>query len=381
MSTNITDSPESGIVPGRLEFAREPAYFEIPTDPDWQYFSEDPSAAIEYDLQRPLVDGSGNADDPAGDGILRDADNQLPNSHLIVHRRELAGGNDGAGIREYTVVRGAKVESAEADNNPDDEQPIGMSLTYAPRKVRSYLIHQPSAGTTLDISSTSDQDTMDITIESEGASTTDTVTVDGTTTVTSTESFDDIDAALLSAEPEGDITVADGDGTTLLEIKGGESYSDDDQPVDGDRGVPALGAGSHATAIGTTFEHFVGDRLERPAGSTVRQRVSSAGWAVENDMESNPVHDSRLPVYDEGNRTVTIDTDVAGKTTSHQNFVESLTKDQQNLEHELTNSLVSFYNTVPADIDERAVDSESGVSVYSVTFEASGDPAIAVMQP
>jgi hypothetical protein len=88
-----------------------------------------------------------------------------------------------------------------------------------------------------------------------------------------------------------------------------------------------------------------------------------------------------LPVYDEGNRTVAIDTDVAGATTSHDNFVEALTKDQQDLEHELDKTLVTFNNTVPVDIDEREVDAESGVSVYSVTFEASGDPAITVSQP
>lgn len=411
MST--TETPESGVLPGRLEFVREPTYFEIPSDPDWQYYSdvtrsfsagpgpqysrqddigtsdaadhnrgmESPEYEITYDLQRPIVDGSGNPDDPAGDGILRDSQNQLPNTHLIVYRREHSGGNDDSGIREYTVIRGGKIETAEAENNPDDEQPIGMSLTYSARKVRSYLIHQPSASTTVDVKSTADSDTMTLDLEDEGADTSDSITLNGTTTVTSTETFGDIDAALLSEQPEGNITVTDGSGTTLLEIKGGNAYSDDEQTVDGDRGVPTLGTGSRATDIGTSFEHFVGDRLERPSGTGVRQRVSSAGWSVENNMEENPVHDSRLPVHDEGNRTISIETDVAGKTTSHENFVEALTKDQQDLEHELSRTLITFKNTTPADIDNRQVDSEAGVSVYSITFQPSGEPSITVTQP
>jgi hypothetical protein len=411
MST--TQTVESGVLPGRIEFVREPSYFGVPTDPSWKRFSdvarsftagpgpsysaqadigtpdaadhfrglEDPSCEVTYDLQKQLVDGSGNPDDAAADGILRDSENQLQNTHMVVHRREHAGGNDNAGIREYTVMRGGKIESVDAENAPDDEQPIGVTLSYAPRKVRSFLIHQPSSGTTLDVSSTSSNDTMDLTVEDEGAATSETITLSGTTTASGATTFSDIDAAWLSAQPEGDVTVTDGSGTTLMIIKGGTSYSDDGQPVDGDRGVPPLGSGSHASAIGTSFEHFVGDRLERPSGSAVRQRVSTASWSIENDLESNPVHDSRYPVYDEGNRTVSVDTDVAGKTVSHDNFVEALTKDQQNLEHELDSTLVTFKNTVPADIDAREVDAESGVSVYSVTFEASGDPAITLAQP
>lgn len=507
--TTDTDTPESGVLPGRLEVVREPDYFDVPSDPDWQRFSdrfrtfsagpnpgydaqeaattpdpadhfrgpEDPGATVEYDLQQALVtenfedpddttagsttltvessdagdtnidvivsnndgtqtetittdgsdgttqvsgsetfasiglvelgstatgditisDGSGTTfgtvpssetkvydvdpNDPAADGILRDELNQLRNSHLVVYRREHAGGNDSAGIREYTVIRGAKVASAEATNDPTASQPILMSLEYEPRKVRSYLIHQPSASTGLEVSSTDDSDTMDITVEDEGAGTTETVSLNGTTTVPITGPFTDIDAVWLSDNPTGDITVTDGSGTTIVEIQGGLSQSDDGQPVDGDRGIPPLGSGSHASEIGTSYEHFIGDRLERPAGSGIRPRVSSANWTVENDFGDEQTHVSKLPVIDEGNRTVSMGTDVAGPQVSHENFVDALTKSQQTIEHELDSSLVWLNNTVPSDIDERQVNEDEGIVVYSVTWTASGTPAVEVGEP
>lgn len=409
---SATETPESGVLPGRLEFVREPSYFGVPTDPAWQLYSdepinltadpgmaysadhtigspdaadhdretEDPSFEVAYKLQQALVDASDDPLDPAGDGMLRDSNGQLPNSHMAVHRRTYPGGNDGGGLREYTVMRGGKVSGVDADLDPGDN-PIAPTVSYAPRKVRSYLIHQPSSSTTVEVTSTDDADTMDITIEDEGAATTETLTLTGTTSVTGTSSFEDIDAIWLADTPVGDITITDGGGTTLMEIKGGLSYSDDDQPVDGDRGVPILGSGSHASAIGSSFEHFVGDRFERPSGSAVRSRVNSASWSIENDFDQSNTHDSRHPLEDEGVRTAAIEATVSGKTTSHDNFVEHLTKDQQNLEHELSNTLITWNNTAPVDIDAREIDAEAGVSTYSVTFEASGDPAITLTQP
>lgn len=417
---SVTDNPESGGLPSRIEFVREPSEFGVPTDPDWNRASdvyrsfnaspgaslgrqesigtpdavdhhrgtEEPSLDIAYDLQQFFVDTNGDPLDPAGDGIIRGAQNQLPNTHLWVERREQSGGNDGAGVRIYTVARGCKVASVDATLDPSEENPILMELGYQPRKVRSYLIHQPSASTTLDIVSTSSEDTMDITIENEGASTLETITLNGTTTVTTTSSFGDIDAVFLSEEPTGDIKITDGNGTALVEsttndstsgaIAGGLSYSDDGQPVDGDRGVPALGAGSHASAIGTDYEHFVGDRFERPDGSAARARINSASFTVENDIETNSVSTSRLPTVDEGNRTVSVDADIAGPFVSHNSMMESLQKVQQNLVHELGGGTVTFKNAVPADAAERTVENDQAVASLSETLEASGEPAIEV---
>lgn len=417
---SVTDNPESGGLPSRVEFVREPSPFGIPTDPNWnrpsdvvRSFSadggaslgaqnalgtpdavdhnrgtEDPSVDVSYDLQQFFVDSSGDPVDPAGDGMIRDSENQLPNTHLWVERREQAGGHDDAGVRIYTVARGCKVETVDGTLDPSAENPILMELSLMPRKVRSYLIHQPSSSTTLDIVSTSSNDTMDAVIESEGASKTETVTLSGTSTVTSGKSFDDIDVFWLKSEPEGDITVTDGSGTVLVEsasadssngvLAGGESYSDDGTAVDGDRGIPPLGGGSHASAIGTNYEHFVGDRFERPSGENVRARINSASFSVENDLESSTVQQSRAPVIDEGNRTISVDADIAGPYVSHNSMMEALQKTQADLEHELDGGTVTFKNTVPADSAERTVENDQAVASLSETLEASGDPAISL---
>jgi len=410
MSTTASDVPESGQLPGRLEYVPEPSRGKVPTDPDWQYASdvmrsfeaeagaslgrqdglgtadavdhnramEEPSCSLGYDLQRFPVDGSGDPQDPSAYGILRDEYNRLDGTLLWEYRRELPGGNDDAGVREFTVVRGAAVSSVSPTLDPSGENPILMELEHQPVKVRSYLIHQPSAETTLEITSTDDADTMDITIEDEDASTTETIALDGTTAVTTTTSFGDIDAIWLADNPDGDVSVTDGSGTTLCDIEGGLTYSDDDQPVDGDRGVPTLGSGSHASEIGTSFEHFVGDRFERPSGSAIRPRVNSGSWTIENDIETNALHDTRAPAVDEGNRTVSVEADVAGPFVSHESMLESLQKVQHALEHELSGGVVTFANTVPADSATRTAEADQAVASMSETFEASGDPAISL---
>lgn len=416
MSTTASDVPDSGQLPGRIEWVEEPARGEVPVDPAWKRASdnmrqfeadegasverqdglgtadavnhnrgmEEPSLNLGYDLQRFPVDAAGDPVDPSAYGILRDEYNRLPGTLLWVSRRDRPGGNDGGGVREYKVIRGAAVSSASADLDPSEAQPILMELEHQPVKVRSYLVHQPAAATDVVVSSTSANDTMDITIEDEGAATTETVTLSGTSLVQTTASFDNIDSVWLTEEPEGDVTVAinsgtdttPAEGTALATLTGGLAYSDDDQPVDGDQGIPSLGNGSHSTEIGTSYEHFVGDRFERPAGSPVRSRVNSASWTIENDMETNALHRTRAPAVDEGSRTVSVEADVSGEFVSHKSMMEALQKVQVDLEHELGGGYFTFKNTVPTDSATETLESDQGVSTLSETLEASGQPAV-----
>ena len=523
MSTTASDVPESGQLPGRLEYAPEPSRGEVPTDPDFQYASdvmrsfeaesgaslgrqdslgtpdavdhnramEEPSCSLGYDLQQfPVTinfddpedttvgatslgvasDQSGDTDidvtiynddestsetittdgsdgttfvtgstqfstigrvevssdpsgtitvsednsgsagtafgslassdvdvasgddsledltptDPSGYGVLRDQYNRLPGTLMWVYRREYPGGNDNAGVREYTVVRGAAVSSATPTLDPSGENPILMELDHQPVKVRSYKIHQLSSAETLTVSSTesSADSGLSVTVESEDAGKSETISM-GSTGATS---FDDIDAVWLDGLPEGDITVeGNSSGTVVIEststggagaLAGGLTYSDDDQPVDGDRGVPTLGSGSHASAIGTSYEHFVGDRFERPSGTAVRPRVNSGSWTVENDISTSALHDTRAPAVDEGNRTVTVDADVAGEYVSHDSMMEALQKEQHNLEHELSGGIVVFKNTVPTGVATRTAETDQAAASTSETLSASGQPAI-----
>jgi hypothetical protein len=413
MSTQLSKTqetaPESGLLEGRYEFVPEPAPGELPTDPDFQLISdairsfetevgtsygaqnvlgdpdpadhfrgtEDPSLSVGYDLQRFFVDGSGDPRDLSGHGIVRDADNQLPSSLLVVGRREYPGGVNDNGAREYTVVRGAVVESASLELDPSAEAPILAEVELMPRRVRSFRIDQPpEAGSTLSVVSTSDNDAADVVIESEGAGTTETLTLNGTTEVTGTSTFSDIDAVSLTQPPEGDVTVKDGNGNGLIEIAGGLTYSDDDQPVDGDQGVPALGAGSRGTPLDTSFEHFLGDRFERPVGETVAPRVNSASLSIENEIETQALADTRAPAVDVGNRTVSADVDIAGRFMSHDKMRESLEKVQNDLEHELSGGTVRLKNTVVESAPSRTIESDQAVASESITLVASGSPAI-----
>ncbi|WP_436933696.1 hypothetical protein [Halovenus marina] len=508
MSPASDDStPETGLLPGRLEWAVEPSRGVFPTDPDWQYFSdavrdaefepgaslgrqdalgtpdaldhnrgtEEPSASIEYDLQRfpvtvnfespeivdsasavgiassdagdtdiPVtiyahdgtsetittdgsdgttfisgsttfatiqrvevgsslsgtitvsIDNSGSAgtalgttdsqgtteavvpNDPSGYGLVRDQHNRLPGSLCIVYRRKYPGGNDDAGVREYTVVRGAVPDTNEPDLDPSSEQPILWSMETQPVKVRSYLIHQLSSAETLSVSSTesSADSGLTVTVEADDGTSED-ISMGGT----GSTSFQNIDAVFIDDNPEGEITIEGSSSSTVVcEIEGGLTYSDDSQAVDGDRGVPATGTGSHASEIGTSFEHFVGDRFERPSGSAVRPRVNSAGWSVENNTETSSLHSTRLPAVDEGNRAVSVDADIGGEYVSHNSMLESLQKEQHNLEHELSGGLVVFPNAVPTDSATRSVSADQAVASMSETFEPSGQPMIQFSQ-
>jgi len=408
LSESQSGTAESGQLPGRYEWVEEPSPGAVPTDIEWNRFSdvirtfemdpgatlarqdsiatadavdhnrgpEEPSATVGYDLQRFPVDGAGDPVDASAFGILRDQYNDLLGTLLAVGRREYGGGNDGAGVREFSVVRGAGVDSVSPTLDPSGEQPILMELSLTARKARSYLIHQPSAATTLELVSTDDGDTMEVTIETEDAGTTETISLDGTTAVTTTTSYSDIDAVWLADNPTGNVTVSDGSGTTFLELTGGLEYSDDDQPVDGDRGIPPLGAGSHAGEIGSSFEHFVGDRFERPAGEAVRARINSASWTIENNINTQALHNTRAPALDAGNRGVTVDADAAGPYISHKSMMESLQKVQQHIEHELSGGTLQFKNAVPTDAAARTVEAEQAVASISETFSCSGDPAV-----
>jgi hypothetical protein len=410
MSPTASDTPDSGQLPGRYEWAVEPQRGDFPTDPNFERFSdiirefeadpgaqlgrqdslgaidaidhnrgdEDPSASIAYDLQQFPVDGNDDPQDASAYGLLRDEYNRLEATLYIESRREYPGGNDDAGVREYKVVRGAAVDTVNPDLDPSSEDPILMSLEFQPARVRSYLIHQMSADTTVDLVSDDDSDTMDVVVENEGASTAETISLNGTTTVTTTASFGDLDVVHPTSAPAGTITVTDGSGTELMELKGGNTYSDDNQPVDGDRGPAPLGGGSRAAAIDSTYEHFVGDRFERPTGSAVRPRVNSAGWTVENNVGTSSLQGTRAPAIDEANRAVTVDADVGGKFVNHKSMMEALEKAQEPLEHELDGGVITFANCVPTDSATETREADQGVASLSETLMASGDPAISL---
>lgn len=419
MSTQQT--PESGVRFGRVWVLREAVTGEIPADPDWQYYSDNllnfswaPSSGVSrhdglgtpdparwnkgseehdltvaYDLQRPIVDANGDPDDFVGDAMLRNADNQLPNTHAIVAREERTtpSPNDPTnvqGARQYIVAKGGKADW-NLEGDPEEGQPIPVELSYQFEKVRPYHVYQPAAATLLAVDSTdTDDSTQSLTIEGEddtGTYTSETVALDGTTLVSTSTSFQSIDAVELDAETNGDVTVYinDGDGTApaagsaLTTLYGALEYSNDDQPLEGDLGIPALGAGSAATEIGTTYEHFIGDSVQRNAEDIA---FDLNNFVAEGSNGINPTSrsDSVRMRLTEGNRETTQTADVIGERESHDYIMQSLRNVGADIVWTLSNTRLTFPNaTIPdGNEPERTRESDEAAASISVGFESDG---------
>lgn len=293
----------AGVRPTRIEWIAETDVGEVPSDPDWELFSdsvtsfwdwepdantetqrsvgsinpqgffngsETHEATFEYDLQQWYVDGSDDTVDPGGDFLRPSADNSIRGTHAVVTREEhTSGGSDDAGRRLYTVGKGGHPDTITVPFETDEGGPISQSLDYQFEKIRQYDISQPSASTTLEVENQG-SDAVDITIEDEDAETTDTFEVAADSTVESTESFGDIDAVELDSDTDGDVIVTDGDGTEFMRIKGSDSYP----AGEGDLGVPALGDGSHADAIDSDYVRFLDDTLTVPNAPTDLEIIS-----------------------------------------------------------------------------------------------------------
>jgi hypothetical protein len=353
---------------------------------------EEHELTVAYDLQRPLVDTNSDPDDASYDAIIRATTGFLPHTHAVVEREvrnsTLDEPSDVAGARTYTVAKGGYPDVT-YEGDPEDGQPIPAELSYQFEKIRSYEIRQPANAELICVRSTeSSDDSQDVTIESEGAAESETVTLDGTNLVSTSVQFSDIDAIELSAETTGDVKVFinDGDqstpseGTELVnpEIRGSMYYSEDEQPLEGDLGVPALGAGSHGTEIGTTFEHFIGDRVERPAGTSLAPDINNYTIETDNGYDSTSRHDSQRPRISEANVELTISADVIGERTSHSHIMDALGTEGLDMEWELSRSLFTFYDATFTDAGERGRETDDAAVQRSVELEPSGDPAVDV---
>lgn len=424
MSQSERMEPESGLRSDRVEWLREDTTGEIPADPDWSLYSdvmnqftwspdpgtgrqdglgtpyahdhfsgmEEQELTIAYDLQRPVVDAAGDPDDASYDAVIRAATGFLPYTHAVVEREtrgsSLDEADDVSGARVYTVAKGGHPDVT-YEGDPEEGQPIPVELTYQFEKIRSYEFKQPDVSSLIAVDSTdADDTTVDVTIENEDGSQSETVTLSGTTPVSTSAEFEDIDAVELSEETMGDVTVYINDGTateptlgTVLtdpSIRGAMYYSDDEQPLEGDLGVPAIGAGSHATEIGTTFEHFLGDRVERPAGTSLAPDINNFTVETDNGFDMTARHDTQRPRVSEGNVELTISADVIGERSSHTDIMDALGTEGLDLEWELSHTQFTFYNATYIDPGERGRESDDAAVQRSVELEPSGDPAVEV---
>lgn len=324
-------------------------------------------------------------DDASFDGLQRDRDNLLPNSHTLVDREDkgsidqdsTVSGNSDRDTRIYKVGKGGQVDEVSIVGDPSDAQPITVELSYLFQKVRSYQIDQPDGDSLLYVKSDdSDDDSQSVKLEDEGANTTETVSLNGTTAVSTSNQFGDIDAAELTAETEGDITIgvntgsetSPTEGDALMVIKGKDSYDG----VEGDLGVPVVDSGSRETTSSLgSYEQFIGDRILR-ASSPFPHEIPAATIEVANNVEETEQSSTYGMALHPGNRELTLVTTVFGESATYHNLIDHLTADTNDLTWEMDGGDVVLEGcalTEPGDIT-----AEEGGAVMSVenTFRAQG---------
>jgi len=351
MSTNDF-IPEAGTLPSRIEYVRETSRGETPSDPAWNIYSdhvnnywgwepdankqevqsvgslsptitdagsETHEATISYWLQDWVVDGSGNAVDASGDVLQTTSDNTVNNTHSVVSRFDIStNGADGAGYRIYHVGKGGVPTEVTIPFEVDEGTPVAPELSYQFEKFRAYRIDQPSSSTTLEIDNQGTT-SVDVTIEDEGAATTETNTVSGGNSVTTTATFGDIDAVELDTDTDGDVVISDGGGTTFMTIQGSDSYT-----TEGDLGVPALGSGSHASANNSDYVIFNDDTYDYD-GTEIEDEIISGELSVSLEVEDNAVvGTSRRNIHITGFMATWTAT-VAGESPSVDQTVDYLT--------------------------------------------------------
>jgi len=397
----MTAPVENALQNARIEYVEEVTEGETPSDPSWETFTdfltelsvdpggsnneinvagsgdikqhfrgpEEPSLELSYYKQQPFVDSSGDAVYPAARPLTYQYDRAYPSFSFEYRRDVSSGGNFGSGFREYVIVKGAKPTEVETPGDPSEGEPIVESLTLEPEKARSYVLHQPDTGTTLDVTNNG-TNSVDVTIEDEGAATAETVTVSGGATVTTTSTFSGVDAIEVAPEPDGDIEVTDGSGTNILDtpIAGSNTTN-----VEGERGIPALGTGSHGSTIGQDPAEYLFAGFE-PAdlgGSQLADRIHALDLSVSLDVSREARAGTRRQSVDIGTRTVEVSADLAGPFKSAELIADQFRNLEADLAYHFPDNDVTVRNARLAETPEYTRAAGDANYIPSVTFVGS----------
>lgn len=395
----MLNAVESGVKDLRLHFVRETVAGAIQADPAWLRFSdsvkrfsinpnanlhhqrpigtvdpvkfqpgpEDYDLQVQYHLQRWI---GGATKGPEYDGMVRAADNALLNTHGILARQALVtGGALSAGRRVYTVVKGARVSRVGLNGQSDDGEPMIVTVDYRAEKIRSYVIAQPSSGSTVTAESTDASDTTQtVTVENEGAGSSEGIALNGTTPVAGVTSFTDIDSISLSAETKGDVIVKIG-ATEIFRILGKDSNGG----YEGDLGIPPLGSGSFEAALGSAYELVVGSSFQW-GGAAIESAATlrTLEMMVENNLEVTPRVDSRRRRITEGNRTLQANVSVYSEIGSHESLVNHLKATEQDLVWTLVNGSITLSNAALTSVGGRVYESGQATMQRNNVFTARG---------
>lgn len=418
MSARDVNEPEGTGQPRRTTFIRETTIGEAPADPSHLRFSDNideitfnvgenkeakqnlgqidsdgifrgpnqAEASVSYHLQRSLSDAA-TTPDAATDFILRDSSsNRFLNTHTLVDRIEtFTGGTDGAGVRAYFVGLGGKGTDGEIELDPDAPSPIPSEINYRFERGDVYRLNQPSSAEAVEVTSTNaDDDGKEITVEDEGAATSETLTLSSSTPPTSTATYDDIDAVWMPEDPIGDVTVSLGtSGSEVVTLFGGETHSDGAEPVEGDYGVPALGAGSIEAALNTGYEHFPGPSIYEQAAGDLEYDLINLVFSWENELDETPRDDNQRMRLTEGNRTITTEGTFIGNDVSYAYAKRALSNAQTSLNFVLAYSDITIKENVIMESADGGSSADASTNERSITYQmtARDDTDTAVADP
>lgn len=392
---------ESALMDGRFEYIAETTEGEPPSDPEWsvlgdciQDLSASPNGNREYSFcagsgstkvdyrgaeehefttelfkERGFVDSNGDALYPAADPLLHDYGSAYP-TYTFEYRREVdEGGNFGAGFREYFVAFGARVTELSNPGDPSEGNPIVESLTWTAEKSRPYVIHQPDTATMIDVENTGTE-SVEVTIEDEGAATSETLVVAGGTTTTTADTYADVDVIWAESDHDGDIVVTDGSGTNILDQDLAGSDTDN---VEGEQGVPPLGSGSHGSAVGGSPEDYLFQGVDTInwQSSALSDRIHALDLTISLEVDQNAQGGTRRQAIDIGTRTAEADADVAGPYESAKLIRDQFRNESGDFVYSYPDNDVTLENASISDSPDYTRSAGETNYIPSVTFRGT----------
>ena len=334
---------------------------------------------VNYDMTRWFVD-TGEADDAVYDALFRDIDNIPIASHTVVGREEknslhealtVDGASGAKNTRIYTVTRGGQPAEAEVIGDASETASLMVEMSYRAQSSRSYQIDQPSEGAQLQVVSDNAADTgIDVTVENEGGTVSETVALDGTTPVAVglAGDFEDVDAFELAAETDGTVTLQEDDATPveLAKIHGKDAYPTED----GDLGVPALLGGTREAAPADT-QNFLGAEITR-GGEGLRNEIPAITLRVSNETEEMERATTREMGIYAGDRELELELTMFGENATHQTFDEYLRIAEADVVWHLSGGDVTLEDAVYFEPGERAIETSQAVMEVGASFRGRG---------
>jgi hypothetical protein len=400
---------ESSLQSVRLEYVKESTEAEPPSDPSWSVLTdyldeftfspgsdreaievvgsgdfrdmfrgaEESEVTTNYYKQQGFYDSGGSPQYPAGELFDYQDGCDLP-SYTVVSRQEYDcdGNFTDSGYREYVVLFGAKPTEVVNPGDPSEASPIIEELSWQVRKGRTYVIHQPDSATTLEIDNAGSS-SVDVTVENEDASTSETVTVSAGGTATTVDTYSNVDVIYAESDHDGDITVTDGSGTNVLDAATPLAGSDTDG-VESDNGIPPLGSGSHGSALGTDpgdyrFQGITdGDGIDWQ-GTELSDRIHTLDLTVSIDTERDSIEGARGNTIDPGTRTVEVEADLAGPSESASRIAEHFHNESGNVVYPYPDNDVTVYNAQITDVPDYTRSAGDANYIPSTTWMGHGD--------